>query len=279
MASNPSPVRTYAEFIGHHSLRQRARTVIRDQVVAARSLGRSIGRHSGFIAFPYYHHIFADERASFARQLDYLRQFGEFVSLDEAVSMLASGAAIDGRYFCVTFDDGFKNVQTHAQPIMSEKKVPLAVYLPTRYIGTSLPGDEPMLRDFFAHRKTLIDFLTWDDVRQMVGEGVTFGSHTVHHLRLSGLTDEQARTELVQSKEVIEAETGIPCPHFCSPFGVPVSDFSPTVHPALAESVGYRSFVTTGRGVNKQGKGFPVIRRDHVLANWSTAQLRYFFGV
>ena len=97
MTSSPSPTRTYAEFTARQPARIRARSVARDLALRGLSLGRRIGGR-GWIRFPYYHHVFDDERRGFARQLDYLRQFGDFVAIDDAAAMLASddGTHING---------------------------------------------------------------------------------------------------------------------------------------------------------------------------------------
>ncbi|MDP1908156.1 MAG: hypothetical protein Q8K85_07645, partial [Hyphomicrobium sp.] len=87
MAMEIAPTRTYAAFVARMSVRARARSAVRDLALRGLSLGRRIDG-GGWIRFPYYHHVFDDERRGFARQLDYLRRFGDFVSIDEAAAML-----------------------------------------------------------------------------------------------------------------------------------------------------------------------------------------------
>ncbi|MBT7356342.1 MAG: hypothetical protein HN809_08080, partial [Rhodospirillaceae bacterium] len=97
-----TPPTRYSDFVAHHAPRQRLRERLRNSAVLALSIGRSISRTGGWVRFPYYHHVFDDERAGFARQLDYLSRFGEFISISDAVALLESGETIDGRYFCIT---------------------------------------------------------------------------------------------------------------------------------------------------------------------------------
>ena len=75
------PIRTYAEFRTYSGNSGRLRAIARDAAVTALSIGRNIMGSSGWIRFPYYHHVFDDERHGFTRQLNYLRRFGEFISL------------------------------------------------------------------------------------------------------------------------------------------------------------------------------------------------------
>ncbi len=273
------PVENYSEFIGHTSAGVRLRSAARDLTVLSLSIGRSIGRSTGWIRFPYYHHVFNDERRGFERQLKYLRRFGEFISLDDAVVMLASGDEIDGAYFCITFDDGFKNNAINAVPILLDEKAPAAFFLVTDLIGIDVEKDCDRLLGFYDHGQTLMEFLNWQDCRQMAEAGMVIGSHTVHHARLSDHDEGRVMDELTISKAAIEKNLNRPCEHFCCPFGIPVKDFNPDRDPKLARHAGYRSMLTTQRGANRKGGSSFMIKRDHVLANWGNSQLRYFLSM
>lgn len=280
MNADPSiiPVHNYRDFTARQSISGRLRTLLRDQAVTLLSLGHSISKSSGWIRFPYYHHVFDDERVGFARQLDYLRQFGDFISLSDAIAMLDSKEPIEGRYFCITFDDGFKNNLTNAVPILVEKRAPAAFFLTTDYIDRTPEIDKDLLLQFYSHRQTLMEFLSWQDCREMIAAGMEIGSHTMHHARLAQLDEASVSKELTQSKATIESNLGVACPHFCAPFGIPDRDFTPTRDPDLVRDAGYQSMLTTDRGP-MYGGGDPFhIRRDHMLANWGPSQLRYFLS-
>jgi peptidoglycan/xylan/chitin deacetylase (PgdA/CDA1 family) len=80
-------------------------------------------------------------------------------------------------------------------------------------------------------------FLTWAQVRAMAAAGVDFGSHTVSHPVLSTVDDEQLRTELIVSRQQIEAELGRECLEFAYPNGGR-GDFGPREKRAL-QAAGY----------------------------------------
>ncbi|KAB1074048.1 polysaccharide deacetylase family protein [Methylobacterium planeticum] len=62
--------------------------------------------------------------------LGFLRRLGvDFVSLDEAVRRLQSGAP--GRFAAFTFDDGFADNLVHALPVMERHGAPFTVYVTT----------------------------------------------------------------------------------------------------------------------------------------------------
>jgi peptidoglycan/xylan/chitin deacetylase (PgdA/CDA1 family) len=278
MTPSAAPVRRYKDFAAGTSALARARGALRDAAVTALSVGRRPDATKGWIRFPFYHHVFDDEQGGFARQLDYMSSLGDFIGLDAAVQLLASGDPIDGRYFCVTFDDGFKNWFTNAVPILVDQGAAAAFFLVTRYIGTSPEADRDALLGFYEEGDLLMEFLNWDDCRQMVAAGMTIGSHTVNHVRLAALDEAAAEAELRQSKQTIEAELGQPCDHFCCPFGRENIDYFPDRDPNIARRVGFKSFLSGHRGAMRQGNSPMMVRRDHLLAGWGNAQLRYFFS-
>ncbi len=61
--------------------------------------------------------------------------------------------------------------------------------------------------------------LTWDQVREMSREGISFGSHTMTHPVVSRLLPSEMADELSQSKEILEKKIGCPVRDFAFPFG------------------------------------------------------------
>jgi peptidoglycan/xylan/chitin deacetylase (PgdA/CDA1 family) len=275
------PTRLHSEFIATVPNKIRARWAARDLALRALSLTRRVDRGGGWIRFPYYHHVFDDERTGFARQLDYFARFGEFISLSDAVKLLESDDPIDGCYFCITFDDGFSSCLSGATPILAERDIPALFYLVTGVMGRSLAPDDAIARDVFAFagRGTTLDFLSWDDCRDMARAGMSFGSHTASHARLATLGPEAVERELRESKKSIENELDQACEHFCAPYGISGHDFDPIRDTPLASAAGYRSFATGTRGAMRQGGDPMSLKRDHIVANWGNHQLHYFLSM
>jgi len=278
MTAPSLPVRRYQDFAAGRTVTQKLRGIARDGAIRVLSIGRSPNRGSGGIRFPFYHHVFDDEREDFRRQLNFMAGFGDFIGLDDAVAMLESGDTIGGRYFCVTFDDGFKNWITNAVPLLLDKDVPAAFFLVTGYIGTSVEKDRDKLLRFYESGVLLMEFLDWDDCRKMADAGMTIGSHTTNHVHLAQLDEAGAEAELRNSKQLIEKELGRPCEHFCCPFGRRGIDFLPHRDPEIARRVGYKSFLCGPRGAMTAGDSPMMVSRDHLLAGWENYQLRYFFS-
>lgn len=54
-------------------------------------------------------------------------------------------------------------------------------------------------------------YMSWDEARELAHATVAIGSHTVEHLCLSSLSDDELREEIDVSRQRIEAETELPC--------------------------------------------------------------------
>lgn len=275
--STVTRITTYREFSADTTLHERLRGLARDCAIFALSHLRAETGGSNWIRFPYYHHVFDDERADFARQLRWFRDRGDIISIDDAVACLESTDPIDGRYFCLTFDDGYRNCITNAVPILVDHGATSAFFVATRYIGASIERDRVLVATLKGGAG-YAEYLDWDECRRMVAAGMTIGSHSVSHEQLSSLTEAEVEREMQDSKVEIERELGMPCDHFCCPSGRPGLDFRQEREPAIAQRLGYRSFFTTRRGRNREKPSPMQVTRDHMLAGWETSQLRYFFA-
>lgn len=91
-------------------------------------------------------------------------------------------------------------------------------------------------------------YLSWDEISEMAGNGVEFGSHTKTHPQLSALTFEECKDELVCSKKIIEERTGRKARVIAYPFGWP-NEFNNMVEKAARE-VGYECAFSLYRDKN-----------------------------
>lgn len=272
-------INSYAELALLTPVKTKLRGIVRDAAVLLRSMSRSIGQSSDWIRFPYYHHVFADERKGFEEQLKYLGNFGEFISLDDAVYLLESPHWVDGRYFCITFDDGIRCCYDHATPILAERGIPATFFIVTDYTASDAGAESRICRPLHPSLSYAFEYLTWQECGAMIDAGMTIGSHTCAHVKLSGLDVPVVTRQLADSKAEIERRLGGECMHFACPWGVPVRDFIPDRDPIIAREAGYSSFLTTRRGMNVPGGSAFAIKRDHILAAWGNYQLRYFLSL
>lgn len=113
--------------------------------------------------------------------------------------------------------------------------------------------------------------MTAEQVRVMADAGMTIGAHTVSHPILARVSDEQALTEMTESKRRLEAIIGREVTLFAYPNGKPQADYVAT-HAALARRAGFAAAVSTGWGAAVNGCDLYQIPR---FTPWDRAKWRY----
>jgi peptidoglycan/xylan/chitin deacetylase (PgdA/CDA1 family) len=122
----------------------------------------------------------------------------------------------------VTFDDGDRSVLEHAFSVLSELGVPGTAFVAAGTVGA--PG-----------------LLGWDELRLLANAGWEIGSHSVTHACLTDVDDAALEEELRASRELIEAQLGVPCRSIAYPYG----ESDERVR-AAARRTGYTAGCTTG---------------------------------
>jgi peptidoglycan/xylan/chitin deacetylase (PgdA/CDA1 family) len=178
----------------------------------------------------------------FAEQLDYLGAKGwSFIGLDQALAALSGGASLPPRPLLVTFDDAYVDLLEDACPILSERGIPAVAFAVAGRIGRTNLWDS-------AHGATSLDLLDGAGLREVSKRGIEVGAHTVHHRKLTELTDEELREEVAAPAEIL-TEAGLPRPRA---FSYPYGHWDARVADAVAEA-GYEAAFTVDRGIVRPG--------------------------
>lgn len=205
---------------------------------------------------PYYRVCTSPLR--FAEQMEWLAAAGwQGVTLSEGLAALRKqgagsnepgdpGHAAPGTHrsiapakklVAITFDDGFQDFYTAAVPNLQRHAFSATMYVPTAFIGDQR-------KSFKSHA-----CLTWAEVRELASAGIEFGSHTVSHRRLAGLSWTDIETELRDSKAMIEQQLGRAVRSFAYPYAFPQEEkhFARRFREIL-DTTAYQSCVTTTIG-------------------------------
>ncbi len=149
--------------------------------------------------------------AVFGAQMALLKKLG-YRGLDLGSAFDAFAKNPHERVAALTFDDGYRDIYTHAFPVLERHGFTASVFLPTTYIAND--------RKRFKDR----DCLTWSEVRELRGKGIAFGSHTMTHPQLHDLSPDQVRSEITGSLTAIERELGGRVMTFAYPYAFPDAD-------------------------------------------------------
>jgi peptidoglycan/xylan/chitin deacetylase (PgdA/CDA1 family) len=174
----------------------------------------------------------------FARQMEFIRKNGyKVISLDEYIQKRLAGEKLINTVV-ITFDDGYDDNYTYAFPILKKYHFPATVFV--------------VAKDINKPR-----FLKSGQIREMEKDGITFGSHTINHAYLPAvLEEEDLRSEIIDSKLLLEKETGKPVDYFCYPIG----GFNDEAK-ALVKLAGYKAAFTTNRGRGKLNQDLYALKR------------------
>jgi peptidoglycan/xylan/chitin deacetylase (PgdA/CDA1 family) len=100
-------------------------------------------------------------------------------------------------------------------------------------------------------------FMDWSQARRLADAGFEVGAHTVNHAILSRLSEQDARTEVLASRDAVIAGTGRCCPVFCYPNGKP-EDYSPAVADICRQH--FIAALATRRGAARPDELFELSR-------------------
>jgi peptidoglycan/xylan/chitin deacetylase (PgdA/CDA1 family) len=149
----------------------------------------------------------------------------------------------------ITFDDGYASWNRVCQPVLERYGV-TALF----FINSGIPelyGNEVELQAYLKENLLISPHttLSWNDVSMLVEAGHTIGGHTIHHPRLSALSEDMQKDEIVSDKEVIENKLGTTVSSFAYPFGGS-GDYT-EVTKEIVVGVGYtHAFTTSGTFVD-----------------------------
>lgn len=162
----------------------------------------------------------------FDAQIAYLKDNGyTSITPDQIYGYLTGGEELPRRPILITFDDGYADNYENAYPILKKHGFQATIFVIVKYMDT--PG-----------------YLTWEQAKEMSLEGISIQSHTVNHLPLSSLEQEEAAMELSDSRKIIEARTGQPVRYIAYPEGA----YNKSIE-ELAEKAGYRGGFSIRCGV------------------------------
>lgn len=179
--------------------------------------------------------------ANFRAHIRFLIHHGyHVVPLEDLLDYLEHHTPLPPRPVAITFDDGYRDFAEVAWPALEETSMPATVFLIPSHAGYGA-------------------FLTWDQLAALAKEGVTFGSHTLAHVRLKGLEEEELRRQLRDSRQVLEERLGASISVVSYPYGA----FDSQVV-QVAEEVGYRAGVTINPSRYQRRSGIFTLSRLHL---------------
>jgi peptidoglycan/xylan/chitin deacetylase (PgdA/CDA1 family) len=114
----------------------------------------------------------------------------------------------------VTFDDAFTNFADVAVPRLSERGIPVTLFVVTGRTGETNRWDDDASQ--WTPRLPLLD---WPALVRIRHQGVSIGAHSRTHADLTAIDSDQLREEVAGSADDLEREMGVRPTAFAYPFG------------------------------------------------------------
>lgn len=236
-------------------------------------------QHREPVRILFYHRV-ADEihndwtigTREFSRQIDWLRERFDLVSLAEAQTRIASGRNRRPTA-CITFDDGYADNLQFAIPVLLKHQIPFTYFICTGPVkhGTPFPHDQQAGQP--------LDVNTLDQVRELADAGVEIGAHTRTHANLgNGISADQLISEIVGAKDDLERAIDRSIRYFAFPFGRHENLSAQAFR--IAAEAGYAGVCSAYGGYNFPGDNPFHLRRFHAdnqfirFVNWMTVDPR-----
>jgi peptidoglycan/xylan/chitin deacetylase (PgdA/CDA1 family) len=106
-------------------------------------------------------------------------------------------------------------------------------------------------------------------MKEMQEDGISFGSHSLSHPRLSQIDSDKARFEIRKSKEILQSRLGREIDFFAYPYG----DMNEAVEKMVKEA-GYKAAVWAWGGINRKDTNIYQLRRIPVFDSDTNLQLK-----
>lgn len=203
----------------------------------------------------------------FSAYCDLFARYFDVVSIGELFRRMDAGESMGG-CLAITFDDGYLDNATVAAPELKRRGLPACFFIATEFIGTRrIPWWD-------AEWGIASEWMNWDQVRALPDAGFEIGGHTLNHVDLGRVTEEEARREITGCRQRLEQELGRPVRLFSYPYGRrnQITD----ANRALVEEAGFMCCMSAhGGSVHAGDDRFRLLRTP--ISPWHISPMQLAF--
>ncbi len=217
-----------------------------------------------------YHHVSDDTPAStsisveqFTLHMNYLKQQNyKVLPLNEIVDGLKKGKKFDAKTVAITFDDGYLNVLTNADPILKTNEFPYAIFVAPQEINQGRSN-----------------MLSWPQLKSLSEQGVLILNHSLNHDHLNRQLENEdieawkARTseDITTAQRIIDEQLGPQLKYLAYPYGEYNTELL-----ALVKSLDFIAFGQHSGALSKQSnrQALPRFPASGRYANLKTLKVK-----
>jgi peptidoglycan/xylan/chitin deacetylase (PgdA/CDA1 family) len=178
----------------------------------------------------------------FEKQLQYIKGNFKVIPLEEAVEYIQTDIERVAGSIVITFDDGYSDNYHYAYPLLKKHSFPATIFL---------------ISDFINDKEG--KYLSQSQIHEMMGNNISFGSHTISHRILTSLRTEEIIREIRDSKDILESQLGQKINSFAYPVGTRV-DFNDEIMKTVKASK-YTYACSNVYGINSNNTNIFALKR------------------
>ncbi|HAA93544.1 MAG TPA: chitin deacetylase [Rhodospirillaceae bacterium] len=130
---------------------------------------------------------------------------GEYtvLPLADLIDKLEKQEPLPKRAVVITIDDAYVSVYKHAWPLLKKAALPVTLFLTTQPVDSGQQG-----------------YLSWEQLKEMTGAGVTIGLKAHSQARLSTQSPEAIRREIETASDLVRKNLNVTPVAFAFPYGL-----------------------------------------------------------
>jgi len=216
---------------------------------------------------------FKGDALIFEEFLVIISKIGNLISLEEATKRINDNEIPKNEVLiALSFDDGFEECYTIIAPLLEKYNCRGAFFINGNYVNSTLEYKQKFNQRIATYTK---DPMNWEQIMDLHNRGHLIGAHTLDHLNMANLNDEDLHYQLATNKEILETKLSYKCEYFAWPYGQ-LKHFPETAlettrlyHPYIYSGTNYRSYFSmNGR----------VLNRRHMEPFWPKSYIKYFLS-
>jgi peptidoglycan/xylan/chitin deacetylase (PgdA/CDA1 family) len=150
----------------------------------------------------------------FLSHLDFISQAFKIIRLSELVAHIQSNKEDGRNYIAITFDDAYQNFYHYAYPELKKRNISAALFVPAGLVGQYNSWDYDQKKNY-----PLLKIMNWEELKDLDSSLIEIGSHGYTHRRMAFLKEDEIKTEVIQSKAVLESGLNRRIETFAYPYG------------------------------------------------------------
>lgn len=228
---------------------------------------------------------------SFMKLVDVLLRTNRILPLEDSLNYIKH----NNIFYCITFDDGYCDLQDIAIPYLASLDIPASIFIPTYYVkrqkpfwweqaayvlstGMKIPieidNDELDLigllkkmnfleREYFLSSIDIPDFnglMRSFNLKELKGlpDNIELCNHGHSHTICSQMSEDEFYEEIIRNRKILDSFSNYNSQMFAYPNGTE-NDFNMT-HMKILESLGFKAAFSTISGINLELKRFELKR-------------------